>query len=58
MTCEKCWSDAYDFGSGQSRYERYLKLLKERKSDPCSLEEQAGQWWDEKTQKDRRNNHG
>lgn len=42
--CEKCWGDAFD----RSRYtnkdqaECYKELLAERKDDPCTPEEQAG----------------
>lgn len=38
--CEKCWSDA-----GGSTAE-YYRLLDERKDNPCSPREQAGQFWD------------
>jgi hypothetical protein len=41
--CEKCWSDA-----GGS-YERYVELLTERASNPCTPEQQAGR---EKAQTD------
>ena len=44
-SCEKCWSDSYMRMSenpmmGQT--EHYHELLKERKDNPCTLEEQAG----------------
>ena len=43
--CEKCWSDAYmrsfnDPTKGQA--EHYTDLIKERKSNPCTREQQAG----------------
>lgn len=54
--CEKCWSDAYLFAAlrGISQAEAYRELLSERREHPCSPEEQAGQWWDEKEQRDTR----
>lgn len=44
-SCEKCWSDAYwrthsDPMKGQS--EHYQDLVRERKENPCTPEEQAG----------------
>jgi hypothetical protein len=40
--CEKCWADAElrvrSFGGSQ--YEHYMDLLTERRSNPCSPEEQ------------------
>jgi len=56
-SCEKCWGDAFmrtleDCNKDQS--EHYRDLLKERKDNPCSLKEQAGQWWDEEKQIDER----
>jgi len=51
--CEKCWADAFDpYGD---HVEAYRKLLQERKNHPCSPKEQAGQWWDEESQSDKRN---
>jgi hypothetical protein len=55
--CEKCWGDAYvRFMSNpfKDQVEHYHDLLEERKDNPCSPEEQAGQWWDEKKQCDKR----
>jgi hypothetical protein len=54
--CEKCWSDAYlrAYGSGKSQVECYNELLEERKDNPCSPQEQAGQFWNEEKQCDRR----
>lgn len=52
--CEKCWADAYDPYNPDSQVERYQQLLKERKDNPCSPKEQAGQWWDEERQIDTR----
>lgn len=49
--CEKCWADA--FGSGDQP-RRYRELLEERKDNPCTPRQQAGQWWDEEEQRDRR----
>ena len=53
-SCEKCWSDAYSYYYGHTDPERYHELLKERKDNPCSPKEQAGQWWDEEKQCDTR----
>ena len=54
--CEKCWGDAYlrSLRSGKTQGECYSKLLKERKNNPCTDREQAGQFWDEKKKCDRR----
>jgi len=56
-SCEKCWGDAFNrsYGSGKSQVECYHELLEERKNNPCTLEEQAGQWWDNDKQCDKRN---
>ena len=55
-SCEKCWSDAFlrSFGSSQTQTEAYYELIEERKDNPCSLKEQAGQFWDEEKQIDKR----
>ena len=54
--CEKCWGDAYmryrDKGGTQT--DHYNDLIKERKDNPCTPKEQAGQWWDEEKQIDTR----
>ena len=57
--CEKCWGDAYlkSVYTGRSQGDCYHELLKERKDEPCSPREQAGQFWDEEMQADRRNIH-
>ena len=54
--CEKCWEDAYlrSFGTGKSQAECYQELLYERTNKPCTPKQQAGQWWDEATQRDSR----
>ena len=54
--CEKCWGDAVlrSYGSGRSQVECYQDLLRERESNPCSPRDQAGQFWDEEKQCDRR----
>ncbi len=56
MTCEKCWSDAYlkSRMTGKSQGECYYELLEERKNNPCTSVEQAGQFWDDKLKCDRR----
>lgn len=45
-SCEKCWSDAYmmkysDPMKGQT--EHYQDLIEERKDNPCTPEQQAGE---------------
>lgn len=54
--CEKCWQDAYLKSrlGFRSQSECYHKLLEERKDNPCTPQEQAGQWWDEEKQCDSR----
>jgi hypothetical protein len=54
--CEKCWADAYmrSIGSGKSQSDCYYELLEERKNNPCTPQEQAGDYWDEEKQCDRR----
>jgi hypothetical protein len=54
--CEKCWSDSYFIWrlTGKPREECYSKLLKEREANPCTPKQQAGDWWDEEKQIDRR----
>ena len=56
MVCEKCWIDAYfkaqATGEGQST--EYFNLLEERKDNPCSAKERAGQYWDEEKHRDSR----
>ena len=54
--CEKCWGDAYRrmLSTGKSQGECYIELLEERKNNPCSPKEQAGQFWDEEKQIDKR----
>lgn len=54
--CEKCWYDAYNAGKveGGSQAERYFYLLAKRQDNPCSPREQAGQFWDEEKQCDKR----
>ncbi len=56
MICEKCWDDAYFPAqyTGESQYTEYKKLLEKRKGNPCTPKQQAGQYWDEETQSDRR----
>ena len=56
--CEKCWKEA-SFrhrvrGEGDSVTEVYNKILDERDGSECSPQEQAGDWWDEDLQMDRR----
>ena len=54
--CEKCWGDAFVLSktSGKSQPDCYKELLTFREDNPCSPEDQAGQFWDEEKQKDRR----
>ena len=55
-SCEKCWGDAYmrSMATGRSQAECYHELLEERKDNPCSEQEQAGQFWDEEKKIDKR----
>ncbi len=44
-TCEKCWDDAYMRTHSEPmicQVDHYYNLLKERKENPCTPEEQAG----------------
>lgn len=56
--CEKCWADAWYrmrfVDPFKSQSEHYHEILEERADDPCSPEEQAGQFWDAEKQIDRR----
>ena len=54
--CEKCWGDAYlrMMTTGKPQSECYTKILEERESDPCTPEEQAGDWWDDELKIDSR----
>ena len=56
MTCEKCWGDAYfrSLSTGKSQIDCYYELLLERKDNPCTQQEQAGQYWDKERQCDKR----
>ena len=56
-SCEKCWEDACMLEYSErrkSRAEYYHDLIAERKDNPCTPREQAGQWWDEEKQCDSR----
>lgn len=54
--CEKCWSDAYMRSkvTGKSQGGCYQELLEERKDNPCTPEQQAGDYWNEEKQCDNR----
>jgi hypothetical protein len=54
--CEKCWGDAYfkSVITGKDHVECYKELLERRKNKPCTPQEQAGGYWDEEKQCDRR----
>lgn len=55
--CEKCWGDAYIRFLNNPFHDQtkhYHNLLEVRKNNPCSPEEQAGQWWDKEKQCDKR----
>jgi len=56
MCCEKCWGDAYYRSryTGKSQTECYADLVEERKDNPCTPEEQAGQYWDKENHVDKR----
>jgi len=53
VICEKCWSEAETRGM-ESKTDAYRTILKERRDHPCTPPEQAGGWWDEENQRDRR----
>lgn len=59
-SCEKCWDDAYKRMLGncgqatKGQAEHYHDLLQERKDNPCTPKEQAGQFWNEEKQCDNR----
>lgn len=56
-SCQKCWSDAFTRSklTYKSQAECYHELIEERNKDnPCSLKEQAGEFWDDKLKKDTR----
>ncbi len=55
-SCEKCWFDASlrSRENGKTIMENYRDLLEERKDNPCTPKEQAGQFWDEEKGWDRR----
>jgi hypothetical protein len=57
-SCEKCWSEAVrrNYGTGQPASEIYDEVLAEHKANPCTPEEQAGQWWDPIRKVDTRQN--
>ena len=45
-SCEKCWGDAYlkmMLNQDKSQTEYYSMLIEERKANPCTPEQQAGQ---------------
>ena len=48
MCCEKCWGDAYmrSLYTPKSQSDCYKELLEERKCNPCTPQEQAGDYWD------------
>ncbi len=54
--CEKCWANAYtrSLETGKSQAVCYADLLMERKDNPCSPKDQAGEFWDDDKQCDRR----
>ena len=54
--CEKCWEDAWEMSQYNFKDQptNYKKLLEERKDSPCTAKEQAGQFWDEENQIDKR----
>lgn len=56
-SCERCWGHAYlrwRVNPMKHQVEHYHDLLEKRKNTPCTPKEQAGQFWDEEKQCDRR----
>lgn len=52
-TCEKCWGDAYMralTNPSKSQADHYHDLIPERKDNPCTPREQAGQFWEDKNE--------
>lgn len=48
MTCEKCWADAFSRWMSNPEKDQaahYADLLVERKDNPCTPEQAAGQMW-------------
>ena len=47
--CERCWADAFRMAmaTGKSQPDCYLELLEERKDNPCSPEDQRGDFMKE-----------
>ena len=45
MICEKCWADAalISHNTGEDQYMVYLRLLEERKDNPCVEAEEEGE---------------
>ena len=56
MMCEKCWRDAFRraYGSHRDQADCYHEILEERKNSPCTLEQQAGEYWDKEKKCDTR----
>jgi len=54
--CERCWGDAFHKSriTGRSQGECYTELIEERKNKPCTQKEQAGDYWNEENQCDKR----
>lgn len=58
--CERCWADAYMRLMAQpmkTQAQCYEELIEERRDTPCTPQEQAGSWWCELHQMDRRSLH-
>lgn len=55
-SCEKCWEDASSKSrlTGKDIVKCYNEILESRKYNPCTPKEQAGQFWDEEKQIDKR----
>jgi hypothetical protein len=56
MQCRKCWDEAGRIASSRQsdQVEEYTRLIDSRKENPCSPEEQAGEYWDTERQVDTR----
>lgn len=54
--CERCWGDAFvrQLGMAMCQSTAYRQILEERKENPCTPREQAGQWWCEAHEHDTR----
>ena len=46
-SCERCWADAHKGGPYADVAANYARLMGERKDNPCTPEQQAGEFAEE-----------